>query len=65
ALNYLPAHVSSMPAEHVFSSSAEMDMRQCNHISPQLMEKLQTLKYMIKKERLDFMTNWECEGNEI
>jgi hAT family C-terminal dimerisation region len=65
ALDYLPAQASSVPAERIFSSSAETDTRRRNRISPELMEQLQMLKYMIKKARLDFTAAWKCEEKDI
>ncbi|KAF8576436.1 hypothetical protein K439DRAFT_1243941, partial [Ramaria rubella] len=65
ALDHLPGQTSSVPAEHVFSSSTETDTWRRNCISPRLMEELQMLKYMIKKSRLDFTASWECLEKEI
>ena len=64
-MDNLPAQASSVPAEHVFSSSAETDTWRQNHISPELMEQLQMLKYMLRKERLDFTGCWKCDQNEL
>ena len=41
SLDYLPIQVSLVPSEHIFSSSAETDMKRHNHINPVLMEALQ------------------------
>ncbi|KAF8512813.1 hypothetical protein JB92DRAFT_2722479, partial [Gautieria morchelliformis] len=65
ALDYLPAQASSVPAERIFSSSAETDTRRRNPISPHLMEQLQMLKFMIKKARLDFTASWKWEEKDI
>ncbi|KIK26888.1 hypothetical protein PISMIDRAFT_42240, partial [Pisolithus microcarpus 441] len=54
ALDYLPIQASSVPCEHVFSSSSETDTKKHNHIMPALMEALQMLKFSLKKECLDF-----------
>ena len=54
AADYIAAQESSVPSEQFFFSSAETDTRRRNRITPDLMEKLQMLKYMIKKARLDF-----------
>ncbi|KAF8509158.1 hypothetical protein JB92DRAFT_3188648 [Gautieria morchelliformis] len=62
ALDYFPAQASSVPAERIFSSSAETDTRRRNRISPHLMEQLQMLKFMIKKAQLYF---WKWEGKDI
>ncbi|KAF8527246.1 hypothetical protein JB92DRAFT_2612308, partial [Gautieria morchelliformis] len=56
---------SSVPAERIFSSSAETDTRRRNHISPHLMEQLQMLKFMIKKAWLDFTASWKWEEKDI
>ncbi|KAF8505274.1 hypothetical protein JB92DRAFT_2615045, partial [Gautieria morchelliformis] len=65
ALDYLPAQASSVPAQHIFSSSVETDTRRRNRISPHLMEQLQMLKFMIKKARLDFTASWKWEEKDI
>ncbi|KIJ27292.1 hypothetical protein M422DRAFT_100557, partial [Sphaerobolus stellatus SS14] len=52
AMDYLPAQGSSVLAEWVFSSSAEMDTCCCSHLSPHLMEQLQMLKFILRKARL-------------
>ncbi|KIJ22728.1 hypothetical protein M422DRAFT_105692, partial [Sphaerobolus stellatus SS14] len=52
AMDYLPAQGSSVPAERVFSSSAETDTRRRNRLSPHLMEQVQMLKFMLRKARL-------------
>ncbi|KAJ7689370.1 hypothetical protein B0H14DRAFT_2420755, partial [Mycena olivaceomarginata] len=43
--DYCPIQATSVPSEHVFSSSAETDTKRQNHISPILMEALQMLKF--------------------
>ena len=55
AMDYLPIQASSVPCEHVFSSSAETDTKKCNCISPMLME---MLKFWLKKDRLHFTWQW-------
>ena len=50
AMDYLPIQVSAVPCERVFSSSAAMDTKKRNQISPLLMEVLQMLKFHLKKE---------------
>lgn len=57
-MDYLPIQASSVPCERVFSSSAETDTTKRNRISHLLMEALQMLKFYLKKERLDFTSNW-------
>ena len=64
-MDYLAAQASSVPAERVFSSSAETDTRRRNRISPELMEQLQMLKYMVKKARLNFTSAWKCEAEDL
>jgi len=54
ALDYLTIQASSVPCEHVFSSAGETDTKKRNWLSPQLMEALQVLKFIYKKERLRF-----------
>ncbi|KIJ42655.1 hypothetical protein M422DRAFT_99416, partial [Sphaerobolus stellatus SS14] len=54
AMDYLPAQASSVPAERVFSSSAETDTPCRNRLSPHLFEQLQMLKFMLRKSRLNF-----------
>ncbi|KIL57978.1 hypothetical protein M378DRAFT_188346 [Amanita muscaria Koide BX008] len=58
ALDYLPIQASAVPAERVFSSSAETDTKKRNRINPALMESLQILKFGLKKSRLNFTENW-------
>jgi hypothetical protein len=53
-MDYLPVQASSVPCEHVFSSAAESDTKKRNRIAPMLMEALQILKFIYKKERLNF-----------
>ncbi|KZT51672.1 hATC-domain-containing protein, partial [Calocera cornea HHB12733] len=55
AMDYLPIQASAVPSERVFSSSKETDTKRRNRLSPALMEALQLLKYLLKKERLDFL----------
>ena len=54
ALDFTPIQASTVPSKHVFSSSAEMDMKKWNHIDPVLMEALQMLKFALKQSCLDF-----------
>src|ERR1700678_3810100 len=42
AMDYLPIQASAVPCERIFSSSAETDTKKRNHISPLLMEALQS-----------------------
>jgi len=65
AMDYLPIQASSVPCKRVFSSSAEMDTKWRNHISPLMMEALQMLKFQLQKEHLDFMTGWKTLWEEM
>jgi hypothetical protein len=53
-MDYLPVQASSVPCEHVFSSAGLTDTKRRNRIAPMLMEALQILKFIYKKERLNF-----------
>ena len=57
-MDFLPIQASAIPCEHVFSSSAETDMKKHNWISPLLMEALQMLKFAGKQDRVNFMDGW-------
>lgn len=57
-MDYLPVQATSVPCERVFSSAKDTDTAKRNRISPMLMEYLQMLKFMLKKERLNFMNGW-------
>lgn len=59
AMNYLAIQASSVPCERVFSSAKETDTAKWNRINPVLMEALQMLKVLLKKELLDFMDGWK------
>lgn len=65
ALDYLPAQASSVPAERIFSAGGETDARRRNRISPDLMEQLQMLKFMLKKVRLDFTSAWNFTAEDL
>jgi hypothetical protein len=54
AMDYLPVQASSVPCKHIFSSAAETDTKKPNRLSPPLMECLQILKFIYKKDRLNF-----------
>lgn len=64
-MDYLPIQASSVPCERIFSSSAETDTKRRNRISPPLMEALQMQKFMIKKERLNFMDGWMVQEKQL
>lgn len=49
AMDYLPIQALLVPCEHVFSSSAETNMKKHNHIDPVLMEALQMLKFSMSQ----------------
>lgn len=57
-MDYLPIQATSVPCERVFSSSKETDTAKRNRIDPALMEALQLLKFLLKKERLNFVDGW-------
>jgi hAT family C-terminal dimerisation region len=61
AMDYLPIQASSVPSEHMFSSSSETDTVRRNRIKPALMEAIQMLKFGLKKARLDFTKGWETD----
>ncbi|TFY55049.1 hypothetical protein EVJ58_g8494 [Rhodofomes roseus] len=65
AMDYLPIQATSVPWERLFSSSANMDTPKRNHIGPQLMEALQVLKYLIKRNRLSFMRHLQSLSNLV
>jgi hypothetical protein len=65
ALDYLPIQASAVPCEHVFSSSAETDMKRRNRIHPMLMEALQIVKFSLKQKRLDFMEGWATAEHDM
>lgn len=65
AMNFLPAQASSVPSERVFSSSAETDTCRRNRIAPDMMEKCQMLKFMLKKTRLDFTESIKCTEEDL
>jgi len=55
ALDILSVQASAVPCERLFSSSKITCTDQCNHILPKLLEALQTRKFMVKHQRMDFM----------
>jgi hypothetical protein len=64
-MDYLPIQASSVPCEQVFSSAGETDTKKRNWISLALMEALQMLKFLLKKECLNFMAGWKMEESEM
>ena len=65
ALDYLPIQASSVPCEHVFLFTKETNTLKHNHIHPVLMEALQTLKFSLKKDRFNFMGDWETTQSKM
>lgn len=65
ALDYLPIQASSVPCERVFSSAKETDTLKRNRIHPVLMEALQTLKFSLKKERINFTGGWQTALSDM
>ena len=58
ALDILPIQASSVPCERAFSSSGETCTLRRSRILPDLLGKLQVLKYIYEGERLDFTADW-------
>lgn len=54
AMDVLPAQASSVPSEHIFSSSKETCTLQCSNLSPATLKALQVLKFIYKQDRLNF-----------
>ena len=65
ALDILPIQATSVPCEHVFSSSKETTTARRNRISGELMEQLQMLKYSIKQGRQLNFTEGLAEKNQL
>ncbi|KIJ58483.1 hypothetical protein HYDPIDRAFT_102552 [Hydnomerulius pinastri MD-312] len=65
AMDYLPIQVLAILCKHVFSSSSETDTKKRNRISPVLMEALQMLKFLLKKEHLNFTKGWIPSQKEM
>lgn len=63
-MNYLPIQASSVPCEYVFSSAGETDTKKRNRIAPPLMEALQILKFIYKKDRLNFTAGMTMPGQD-
>ena len=57
-MDYLAIQATSVPCEWVFSLAKATDTAKWNRISPMLIEALQTLKFILKKQRLDFIKGW-------
>ena len=65
AMDYLLIQASSIPCEHVFSSSSETDTMRRKRISPLTMEALQMLKFHLKKRHLSFTQGWVMSEKEM
>jgi hypothetical protein len=65
AMDYLPIQATSVPCERVFSSAKETDTAKRNRMSPVLMEALQLLKFLLKKQRLDFISGWAVSEEDM
>ncbi|KAG2034353.1 hypothetical protein BDR03DRAFT_984456 [Suillus americanus] len=65
ALDYLPIQASAVLCKHVFSSSSETDMQKWNRLSPVLMEALQIIKFILKKDRLNFTKGWSASQRDM
>jgi hypothetical protein len=65
ALNYLPIQASSVLCEHILLSVKETNTLKCNCIHPVLMEALQTLKFLLKKEQFNFTGGWQMVPSEM
>ena len=52
AMDYLLIQASSVSCKRVFSSSSETDTKKCNCIKGLLMEALQMLKFILKRDHL-------------
>ncbi|PBK86058.1 hypothetical protein ARMGADRAFT_1128140 [Armillaria gallica] len=62
-MDVLPIQGTSVPCEHVFSSSKETDTACRNHLTPEMMEVLQILKFVIHSEGgLNFMQSLSQEA---
>ena len=53
AMDNLPIQASSVACERVFSSSSETDVKKRIHINSLLMEALQMLKFLLKRDQLN------------
>jgi hAT family C-terminal dimerisation region len=65
AMDYLPIQASAVPCERVFSSSSETYTKKRNRLSPVLMEALQIVKFILKKERLNFTKGWAASQQDM
>jgi hypothetical protein len=65
AMDYLPIQASAVPCERVFSLSGETATKRRNCMKPDLMEALQLLKFMRKKEQLNFTEGWQVDTKDL
>ncbi|KIK41148.1 hypothetical protein CY34DRAFT_13247 [Suillus luteus UH-Slu-Lm8-n1] len=65
AMDHLPIQASAVPCERVFSSSSETDTKKRNRTSLVLMEALQVVKFLLKKERLNFTKGWAASQKDM
>ena len=62
-MDILPIQGSAVPCERVFSSAKETMSARWNHISLELMEALQMLKFLVQKgQGLSFTEGWDKES---
>lgn len=64
-MSYLPIQGTAVPSERVFSSSSETTTKRRNRLQPEMMEALQMLKFLRKKERLDWMKKFIVMEGEL
>ena len=64
-MDYLPIQASSVPCECVFLLAAETNTKKRNRITPALMEALQMLKFLLKKQLLNFTSSWKTSESAM
>lgn len=65
AMDFLPIQASAIPCERVFSSSGDTFTKKRNRLSPHLMEALQVVKFVLKKEQLHFTKGWAASQRDM
>ncbi|VDC04838.1 unnamed protein product [Peniophora sp. CBMAI 1063] len=65
AMDVLPAQSTSVPCEQLFSSGVDTMTKKRNRISPDLMEILQMLKFVYRKERINFTAHHRVLDIEV
>jgi hypothetical protein len=65
ARDVLPAQASSVPCERVFSAAKHTTTQQRNGLRPELIEKLQIMKFYLKQERLDHTADWLWRAEDM